>query len=79
VLDSSADPCDSCPPLPFIGARGEAKAERDKSYSARSLGCPFVRHCPPERIEVELRCVVVEAAAWPDGVVHSRTPGAPSE
>jgi hypothetical protein len=79
VFGSSANPCDGCPPLPFIDARGGEKGKRDKSYSARSLRCPLTRHYPPGRIEEERSCVVVEAAAWPDEAVHFGTPGAFSE
>jgi hypothetical protein len=79
VFGSSANPCDGCPPLPFIDAREVQKGKQDKSYNTRSLGCPLMCHCPPGRIEEERRFLVVEAAAWPDGAVHSRTLGAFSE
>jgi hypothetical protein len=49
------------------------------SYSVCLLGRLFARHCPSGRIEVELCRLVVEAAAWPGGAVHTKTLGAPSE
>jgi hypothetical protein len=79
VFGSSANPCDGCPPLPFIDGRGGEKRKQNKSYSARSLGCPLEHRCPPGRIEEGSRYVVVEASAWPGRAVHSGTPGAFSE
>jgi hypothetical protein len=71
------NPCDSCPPLPFIDERGEGK--KGNKGRVQSLGCPLERHCPSGRIEEEPRYVVIEVAAWPGVAVHFRTPSASSE
>jgi hypothetical protein len=48
-------------------------------YSAWSLGGPIARRCPLGRIEAELCCLVVGAAAWSGEAVHPGTLGASSE
>jgi hypothetical protein len=72
-------PRDGCPPLPFIDARGRGKGGIREKLQCRPLGCPLVRRCLSGRIEEDPRCIVVEAAAWPGGVVHFGTLGASSK
>jgi hypothetical protein len=74
------NPCDGCPPLPFIDARGRGKkGKQKKSYSAWPLRCPLECRCPSGHIEEELRHVIVEVAASPGGAIYFMTPGASSE
>jgi hypothetical protein len=73
------NPCDGCPPLPFIDTRGRAKSEIKEKLQCRLLRCPPVRHCLSGRIEEVSRYVVVEAAAWPSGAVHFGASGASSK
>jgi hypothetical protein len=49
-----SNPCDRCPPLPFIVARGGAQGEVKKRYSAWLLVRPVIRRCPSGRIEAKL-------------------------
>jgi hypothetical protein len=65
MIVCKSNPCDRCPPLPFIFSRGGSQGEIQKSYSAWQLVRPVMRHCPSGRIEAELRYLVGEAAAWP--------------
>jgi hypothetical protein len=59
-----SNPCDRCPPLPFIVSKGGTQGEIQKSYSDWQLVRPVVCHCPSGRIGTELRYLVGEAAAW---------------
>jgi hypothetical protein len=70
-----SNPCDRCPPLPFIVTMGGAQGEVKKSYSAWQLARPVVRRCPSGCIEAKSRCLVGEAAAWPSWTVYSGTLG----
>jgi hypothetical protein len=74
-----SNPCNGCPPLPFIDARGGAQGKENTSYSAWLLGCPFVRRCLSGRIEAEACGLVVGALAWLVMAVHLETLGVPSE
>jgi hypothetical protein len=64
MIMRKSNPCDRCPPLPFIVSRGGAQGEIQKSYSDWQLVRPVVRYCPSGRIGAELRYLVREAAAW---------------
>jgi hypothetical protein len=74
-----SNPCNGCPPLPFIVTRGGAQGGSEKMYSARLLGCPVACRCRSERIKVESSYLVVGAATWPGVVVQPGTPGISSE
>jgi hypothetical protein len=74
-----SNPCNRCPPLPFIVTRGGAQGGSKKRYSAWSLGRPVACRCPSRRIEAESRRLVVGAAAWPGVTVHPGTLGISSE
>jgi hypothetical protein len=66
--------------LSLLLMQGEGyKGKENTSYSIWSLGSPIARRCPSGHIEVELCRLVVEAGAWPGGVVCTSTLGAPSE
>jgi hypothetical protein len=65
MIGCQSNPCDRCPPPPFIVSREGAQGEIQKSYNAWQLVRPVARRCSSGRIEVELRCLVVEAAVWP--------------
>jgi hypothetical protein len=65
MIVCKSNPCDCCPPLPFIVSRGGAQGEIQKSYSAWQLVRPIVRRCLLGRIEAEVRYLVGEAATWP--------------
>jgi hypothetical protein len=54
MIVRKSNPCDCCPPLPFIVSRGGAQGEIQKSYSALQLAHPVVRHCPSGRFKAEL-------------------------
>jgi hypothetical protein len=66
MIVRKSNPCDCCPPLPFIVSRGGAQWEIQKSYNDWQLVCPVVRRCPSGRIGAELRYLVGEATAWLD-------------
>jgi hypothetical protein len=74
-----SNPCNSCPPLPFIVTRGAAQGEVKKKYNAWLLGYPVVRRCPSGRIDVESRYLIVGFVAWPGVAVHPGTLGTSSE
>jgi hypothetical protein len=76
VFDSMmSNPCNCCPPLPFMVTRGGAQGEVKKSYSIWLLVRPVARRCPSGRVKAKLRCLVGRAAAWPGWTVHARTLG----
>jgi hypothetical protein len=53
-----SNPCDRCPPLPFIVSRGGAQGKIQKSYSDWLLVRPVIRCCLSGRIGAELRYLV---------------------
>jgi hypothetical protein len=73
------NPCNDCPPLPFIAQGDGYKGKENKGYNVWSLKCLLVRSCLSGRIELKLCYFVVGAAAWLGGAIHTRTLGAPFE
>jgi hypothetical protein len=66
--------------LPLLWTKGEGhKGKGNMRYSAWSLGCPVVRHCPSGHIKAEPHYMVLGAAVWLGEALHPGTLGASSE